>query len=63
MFCTPTFVKVVIQWVLERCTGLDTADGGYLRGQRAQGRSDLFDVGRRDALFELEQDCHKGRKT
>lgn len=49
--------------MLDLCTGLDTTDGGYLRGQRAQGRSDLFDVGGSDALFEFEQDCNKGWKT
>ena len=44
--------------MLELRTGLDTTDGGYLRGQCVQARSDFCNVGGRDALFEFEQDCN-----
>ena len=46
--------------MLDLFAGLEAADGGDLRGQGVQARSDLFNVGRRNALFELEQDCAKG---
>jgi len=44
-----TFVKVVIQGMLDLFAGLEATDGGDLRGQGVQARSDFFDVGGRDA--------------
>lgn len=46
----------MIQGVLDLSAGLDTTDSGYLGGQAVQAGSDFFNVGGRDALFELEQD-------
>lgn len=36
---------------------LEITDGGYLRGQAVQARSDLCSVGGGNVLLELEQDC------
>jgi len=56
-----TFVKVAVQVMFDLFTGRDATDGGDLRGQCAQVRSDFFGVGGRDTLFELEQDGRKGQ--